>query len=268
MSRPRWCIGRVSPMTVCPLARRCCRVRCSSRPHGPVGVSGAVFMLPVQLSVLNVPNPAVTPTNLLVQLGLRFRDAARYESRTAERATAPGQLRLWHFALAWSRRDPQGLCASSPECFGSWAAASCCDRSLVGKAVADPRPAAGRPRRPADHQTALAVGVVGGAPASAEVDSRPSWSASGLSVVTVSPAALASTFVTSSGRPCVRTPGSQRLRFDRPRMGALSRLRLEAHRRATWGAACSAACPIELSGAVGKPCYRPLLSCPPGQALS
>src|SRR3954469_9996198 len=27
----------------------------------PVGVSGAVFLLPVQLSVLHVPNPAVTP---------------------------------------------------------------------------------------------------------------------------------------------------------------------------------------------------------------
>jgi uncharacterized protein len=31
----------------------------------PVGVSGAVFLLPVQLSVLHVPSPAVTPTNLL-----------------------------------------------------------------------------------------------------------------------------------------------------------------------------------------------------------
>lgn len=31
----------------------------------PVGVSGAVFLLPVQLSVLEVPNPSVTPTNLL-----------------------------------------------------------------------------------------------------------------------------------------------------------------------------------------------------------
>ncbi|BFU44012.1 TSUP family transporter [Krasilnikovia sp. MM14-A1004] len=31
----------------------------------PAGVSGAVFLLPVQLSVLHVPNPAVTPTNLL-----------------------------------------------------------------------------------------------------------------------------------------------------------------------------------------------------------
>ena len=31
----------------------------------PVGVSGAVFLLPVQLSVLGVPNPQVTPTNLM-----------------------------------------------------------------------------------------------------------------------------------------------------------------------------------------------------------
>ncbi len=31
----------------------------------PVGVSGAVFLLPFQLSVLGVPSPAVTPTNLL-----------------------------------------------------------------------------------------------------------------------------------------------------------------------------------------------------------
>ncbi len=31
----------------------------------PVGVSGAVFLLPVQLDVLHTPNPAVTPTNLL-----------------------------------------------------------------------------------------------------------------------------------------------------------------------------------------------------------
>jgi uncharacterized membrane protein YfcA len=34
----------------------------------PVGVSGAVFLLPVQLSLLGVPSPAVTPTNLLFNL--------------------------------------------------------------------------------------------------------------------------------------------------------------------------------------------------------
>src|SRR5450631_3317660 len=31
----------------------------------PAGVSGAVLLLPVQLSVLHVPSPAVTPTNLI-----------------------------------------------------------------------------------------------------------------------------------------------------------------------------------------------------------
>jgi uncharacterized membrane protein YfcA len=34
----------------------------------PVGVSGAVFLVPVQLSVLHAPSPAVTPTNLLYNL--------------------------------------------------------------------------------------------------------------------------------------------------------------------------------------------------------
>src|SRR3954469_22347922 len=31
----------------------------------PAGVSGAVLLLPVQVSVLGIPSPAVTPTNLL-----------------------------------------------------------------------------------------------------------------------------------------------------------------------------------------------------------
>jgi hypothetical protein len=31
----------------------------------PAGVSGAVLLLPIQLSVLGVPSPAITPTNLL-----------------------------------------------------------------------------------------------------------------------------------------------------------------------------------------------------------
>src|ERR1700743_941854 len=31
----------------------------------PVGVSGAVFLVPVQVSILHTPSPSVTPTNLL-----------------------------------------------------------------------------------------------------------------------------------------------------------------------------------------------------------
>ncbi|MGN6377435.1 MAG: hypothetical protein ACTHNU_00640 [Gaiellales bacterium] len=34
----------------------------------PAGVSGAVLLLPIQVSVLGVPSPAVTPTNLLFNL--------------------------------------------------------------------------------------------------------------------------------------------------------------------------------------------------------
>lgn len=34
----------------------------------PVGVSGAVFLIPVQISVLGTPSPALTPTNLLYNL--------------------------------------------------------------------------------------------------------------------------------------------------------------------------------------------------------
>ena len=49
----------------------------------PVGVSGAVFLLPVQLGVLHAPSPAVTPTNLLYNVIdtpgalLRFRSEGR-----------------------------------------------------------------------------------------------------------------------------------------------------------------------------------------------
>jgi uncharacterized membrane protein YfcA len=45
----------------------------------PAGVSGAVLLLPLQLSVLHVPSPAVTPTNLLFNIA----------------ATPGGLLRFW-----------------------------------------------------------------------------------------------------------------------------------------------------------------------------
>jgi uncharacterized membrane protein YfcA len=46
----------------------------------PAGVSGAVLLLPIQLSVLGVPSPAVTPTNLLFNVA----------------AVPGGLLRFWH----------------------------------------------------------------------------------------------------------------------------------------------------------------------------
>ncbi|MDD4866269.1 MAG: sulfite exporter TauE/SafE family protein [Mycobacterium sp.] len=52
----------------------------------PVGVSGAVFMLPFQMSVLHVPNPAVTPTNLLFNIVAIPGALARYRTRAPLRS--------------------------------------------------------------------------------------------------------------------------------------------------------------------------------------
>src|SRR6187200_3414587 len=41
---------------------------CLAALSTPVGVSGAVFLVPVQVSILHTPNPAITPTNLLYNL--------------------------------------------------------------------------------------------------------------------------------------------------------------------------------------------------------
>lgn len=46
-------------------SRRGLRVRAVALVTTPAGISGAVLLLPVQVSVLGVPSPAVTPTNLL-----------------------------------------------------------------------------------------------------------------------------------------------------------------------------------------------------------
>lgn len=44
----------------------------------PVGVSGAVFLIPVQVSVLDTPSPAITPTNLFYNLIATPGALARY----------------------------------------------------------------------------------------------------------------------------------------------------------------------------------------------
>ena len=52
----------------------------------PVGVSGAVFLLPIELSLLEVPNPAVTPTNLLFDIVSIPGALARYRQRAPLRS--------------------------------------------------------------------------------------------------------------------------------------------------------------------------------------
>jgi len=62
---------------------------CFAAACTPVGVSGAVFLVPVQVSVLETPSPSLTPTNLLYNLIAipgalwRFHRAGTLRSRLA-----------------------------------------------------------------------------------------------------------------------------------------------------------------------------------------
>ncbi|MEU5403393.1 TSUP family transporter [Streptomyces sp. NPDC005963] len=58
----------------------------------PVGVSGAVFLLPVQLSLLQVPSPSVTPTNLLYNVVAGPGALLRYHRRGGLGGRLPGLL--------------------------------------------------------------------------------------------------------------------------------------------------------------------------------
>jgi uncharacterized protein len=64
----------------------------------PAGVSGAVLLLPVQVSVVGVPSPAVTATNLLYNViaipsGLfRYRTRVDELARTLLVGTVPGVI--------------------------------------------------------------------------------------------------------------------------------------------------------------------------------
>jgi uncharacterized membrane protein YfcA len=58
----------------------------------PVGVSGAVFLLPIQLDLLRVPSPAVTPTNLLFNVVATPGALLRYKRTGRLGGTLPRQL--------------------------------------------------------------------------------------------------------------------------------------------------------------------------------
>ena len=49
----------------------------------PAGISGAVLLLPFQVSVLGTPSPAVTPTNLLYNVVATPGALYRYWQKTA-----------------------------------------------------------------------------------------------------------------------------------------------------------------------------------------
>jgi uncharacterized membrane protein YfcA len=167
----------------------------------PVGVSGAVLLLPVQLDVLQVPNPAVTPTNLLYNVVsgpgalLRHRLAGRLDTpllRQLLAGTVPGvvigaALRVW---LVPDPRPFRIVAALVLLPMGVW---------LVSRNVRTPPTSTTTPFRPRTLVVlALAVGVVGGVYGIGGGSLlAPLLVGRGLAVAEVAPAALASTFVTS-----------------------------------------------------------------------
>jgi uncharacterized membrane protein YfcA len=165
----------------------------------PVGVSGAVFLLPIQLTLLGVPSPAVTPTNLLFNVvsvpGALFRygrDAVNGLGLTSRLVTATvpavvvgAVLRVY---LLPGGRTFRIVIALVLLPLGVW---------LLSK----PRPGSAHHPRIGPvlvSVMAAATGVVGGIYGIGGGSLlAPALVAGGYPVAEVAPAALASTFVTS-----------------------------------------------------------------------
>ncbi|MEJ3743916.1 sulfite exporter TauE/SafE family protein [Actinomycetes bacterium KLBMP 9797] len=167
----------------------------------PVGVSGAVFLLPVQLSVLHVPSPAVTPTNLLYNVVagpgalLRYHRGGRLRgplTRLLLAGTLPGVvigavIRVYAIPGA---RVFRLVVAAVLLPLGLW---------LCARALRRAHPPASAPLSTrAIAGLGLAVGVVGGIYGIGGGSILgPILAGRGIPVTRVAPAALASTFLTS-----------------------------------------------------------------------
>ncbi|MFI5541540.1 TSUP family transporter [Nocardia sp. NPDC051900] len=166
----------------------------------PVGVSGAVFLLPIQISVLSVPSPAVTPTNLLFNVVSIPGALARYSRRGSLRSpltkllllgTLPGvvlgaviRVRLLPDAATF-KLIAAGLLLP----LGLW---------LCLRTAAREHPRGARPSGRLITITALAVGVVGGIYGIGGGSLlSPILVGRGVPLTEVAPAALTSTLITS-----------------------------------------------------------------------
>ncbi|WP_031512491.1 sulfite exporter TauE/SafE family protein [Streptomyces sp. NRRL F-5123] len=173
-----------------------------STATAPAGVSGAVFLLPVQLSVLAVPSPAVTPTNLLFNVVAGPGALWRYRRDGALRSGLTRRLVVWTLPGVVSGAAVRVLALPGPAVFRALVAAFLlplgmwlCLRTL--------RPARGRANAaepPARVLAALAltVGLVGGIYGIGGGSLLgPVLAARGMPIARIAPATLAATFTTS-----------------------------------------------------------------------
>jgi hypothetical protein len=164
----------------------------------PVGVSGAVFLLPVQLDVLGVPSPRVTPTNLLYNV------VAVPGSLLGRGRPAGPDRRLVRLLLAGTIPGVVAgallrvLALPGEGAFRLLAAAVLLAMGLVVLAA----PVASRPAPWLNDRVTVAAGVVAGTVGGLYGIGGgsllgPFLVGAGLSVVAVAPAALLTTLVTS-----------------------------------------------------------------------
>jgi uncharacterized protein len=163
----------------------------------PVGVSGAVFLIPVQISVLGTPSPALTPTNLLFNLLaipgalLRFHGEGRLGGsllRAMLVGSLPGMVAgaVIRTQLLSGGQALLILVAAVLAPLGAWLA------------FGTPVPGGGRLRPATIALLSLAVGVIGGIYGIGGGSIlAPLLVGCGYSVIEVSPAALATTFLAS-----------------------------------------------------------------------
>jgi uncharacterized membrane protein YfcA len=166
----------------------------------PVGVSGAVFLVPVQVSVLSTPSPAITPTNLVYNLIaipgalVRFRREGRLGgplTRLLVLGTLPGMVAgaVIRAELLSGGEAFLVVIAAVLVPLGAW---------LAFAAPAAPALAPDRSRRRAILVLALAVGTVGGIYGIGGGSILgPILVGLGYTVFEVAPAALTATFLTS-----------------------------------------------------------------------
>ncbi len=168
----------------------------------PAGVSGAVLLLPVQVSVLAVPSPAVTPTNLLFNVLstpgalMRFGREDRLRSPLTGllmAGTTPGVIAGAVIRVQWlsNSHDFSYLAAGVLLPLGLWL-------MLGSQGTIPQRPAPTRRLRMITWLLALVVGTVGGIYGIGGGSLlAPILIAFGFSVYEVAPATLSATLITS-----------------------------------------------------------------------
>jgi uncharacterized membrane protein YfcA len=167
----------------------------------PVGVSGAVFLLPVQLSVLGVPGPAVTPTNLLFNVVAGPGALLRHHRRGLLRGPLTRRLVTGALPGVVIGAVVRVFAVPGATAFRLMVAALLMPLGLwlIGRTLRPTRPApAAEPSPRAVTGLALVVGVIGGIYGIGGGSVLgPVLVGRGMPVARVAPAALASTFATS-----------------------------------------------------------------------